>query len=174
MAVQAPSAAEAIAFVRGYDGSFGFLQDMRARAEAGQYFTPNMIAAIARCKAREERPAAPVNTDPAREPGMYRLNGEIVKVQHTRDGQRLYALKLVEIGGKRLRDDDGTVVHFEFQYAPGVIRQLHASDLMTLDEARQFGIRFGVCCVCGTFLKDAKSVRNGIGPVCAKKFGWRR
>ena len=105
--------------------------------------------------------------DPITEPGMYRgADGEPVKVQRSRDSDRLYAKRLVRIGGERLTESDD-VVRFEFQYEKGLLYSLAPSDRMTLDEARAFGIRYGVCCVCGAFLKDATSVANGIGPICA-------
>lgn len=103
------------------------------------------------------------------EPGMYRTpDGEIFKVQKAKQSANLYAKKLVQIGGKRLTEP-GDVVHFEFVYEQGAIRTLRADQRLTLDEAKQFGIKYGVCCVCGLTLKDATSVAAGIGPVCVKR-----
>jgi len=101
-------------------------------------------------------------------PGMYRLpNGDIFKVQASRDdATRLYAKQLTPIGGRRLTETDETVA-FEFVYSAGAIHQLTLHDRMTVDEAKAFGLKFGVCCVCGKTLTDAKSVARGIGPVCA-------
>jgi len=103
-------------------------------------------------------------------PGMYRLaNGDIFKVQASReDKTRLYAKALTPIGGRRLTETDETVA-FEFTYAAGAIHQLTAADRMSVDDAKAFGLKFGVCCVCGKTLTDAKSVARGIGPVCAGK-----
>jgi hypothetical protein len=101
--------------------------------------------------------------------GMYRHDGEVYKVQRSQAG-RLYAKHLTPFGGHRLVDATGDVVGFEFQYEPGAIARLSASDLLTLDEAKQFGLRYGFCCVCGDRLSDAKSVAQGIGPVCIKRF----
>lgn len=101
------------------------------------------------------------------DPGMYRdADGEIFKVQKSRESGRLYAKHLTPIGGKRLIDADESVVGFEFTYAAGAVYRLTPAMRMTLDEAKAFGIRFGVCCVCGAHLKDATSVALGIGPVC--------
>lgn len=110
-----------------------------------------------------------VAADPVTEPGMYAHAGVIFKVQRSKASENLYAKRLVDIGGSRLSEDGEHVVHWEFQYDPGAIRTLTASDRMTVEQARSFGIRFGVCCVCGTTLVDAKSVQAGIGPVCAKR-----
>lgn len=111
--------------------------------------------------------------NPAVEPGIYQTpDGSLFKVQKSKGSENLYAKKLTRIGGQRLTEP-GEIVHWEFQYAPGAIRVLRAEQKLTLDEAKQFGIKYGVCCVCGAFLKDAKSVANGIGPVCAKRFAWK-
>lgn len=118
---------------------------------------------LAMPRARVERPAATA----VAEPGMYRgPDGSPVKVQKAKDSDRLYAKKLVRIGGERLTETD-EVVRFEFVYEKGLLYRLAETDRMTLEEAKAFGIRYGICCVCGAPLKDATSVANGIGPVCA-------
>lgn len=102
--------------------------------------------------------------------GMYTSGDDIFKVQKSRTSGHLYAKRLVVIGGKRLVDADESVVNFEFEYAPGAVRDLRDSDRMTREQAAAFGLRFGICCVCGKTLTDAESVKNGIGPVCIKQF----
>lgn len=105
--------------------------------------------------------------------GMYRTrNGDIFKVQTSKTSGHLYAKHLRPISGERLTEAD-TRIRFEFVYAPGAVQALTEDMRMSLDEAREFGIRTGTCCVCGAFLKDATSVANGIGPVCAKRQAWR-
>lgn len=103
------------------------------------------------------------------EPGMYRTaDGTIYKVQAAKESGNLYAKRLDVIGGKRLVET-GEKVHFDFEYAPGAVRDLRADERMTLDEAKAFGVEYGICCVCGLRLKDADSVAAGIGPVCMKR-----
>jgi hypothetical protein len=88
--------------------------------------------------------------------GMYQLaNGEIYRVQASRETGRLYAKHLDLING--------------FEYEAGAIYKITAGDRMTLDQAKLFGVETGFCCVCGILLTDPKSVANGIGPVCAKR-----
>lgn len=88
--------------------------------------------------------------------GMYQLaNGDIYRVQASRETGNLYAKRLDLIDG--------------FVYEQGAIRKITASDRMTLEQAKFFGVETGFCCVCGIFLTDPKSVANGIGPVCAKR-----
>jgi hypothetical protein len=111
-------------------------------------------------------PAAPApSADPVTEVGMYRDGTDVYKVQKSRQSGHLYAKRLTAITGHRLTEAD-EVVTWEFQYAPGAFRVLTAASRMTLDEAKAFGIRYGICCVCGASLKDAESVARGIGPVC--------
>ena len=108
--------------------------------------------------------------------GMYRKpDGSIYKVQPTKiDPTRFYAKKLTPIGGERLLEEQplGTapaIVNWEFAYEAGAIRTLTPDMKLTVEQAREFGLRYGVCAVCGRTLKDATSVQNGIGPVCEKR-----
>ena len=90
------------------------------------------------------------------EVGMYKTtDGEIYRVQESGTGN-LYAKHL-------------DVLAREFEYAPGAMRNLTASDRMTLEEAKAFGVQFGFCCVCARMLTDQKSLDLGIGPVCIRK-----
>lgn len=92
----------------------------------------------------------------AADEGMYRLNGEIYKVQIAVHGSgRPYAKKLVETNGD-----------WEFVVAPGAVYRLTADHKMTLDEAKEFGKLYGACCVCGRTLTDERSIAEGIGPRC--------
>jgi hypothetical protein len=87
------------------------------------------------------------------EEGMYRnAEGDIFKVQRSRESGNLYAKRLDLIEG--------------FIYEAGAIRNLKPSDRMTLDDAKAFGVQYGICCVCGALLTNEVSVAEGIGPVC--------
>lgn len=89
------------------------------------------------------------------EVGMYRLdNGDIYRVQRSRESGRLYAKKLDWANNR-------------FEFSAGAMRLITADDRMTLADAKAWGVETGVCCVCGAFLTDPKSVTAGIGPVCA-------
>lgn len=102
--------------------------------------------------------------------GMYQTPaGDIFKVQVSKQSGRPYAKHLRLIGGERMVDATEERVNFEFVYAPGAILAIKPEMTMTLEAAKAFGLRYGVCCVCGAFLKDARSVAAGIGPVCAKR-----
>lgn len=111
---------------------------------------------------------APRATTPAlTECGMYRTeDGTLYKVQKARGSEHLYAKKLTRIGGERLTENN-EVVRWEFVYERGALYRLTPAMRLTLEQAKAFGIQYGVCCVCGAFLKDATSVAQGIGPICA-------
>jgi hypothetical protein len=86
--------------------------------------------------------------------GIYLKAGVVYKVQISEAG-RSYAKVLREKGG--------------FEYDPTAIRNLTHADKITLEQAKAYGIQFGICVVCGATLTDAKSVAAGIGPVCGKR-----
>jgi len=89
--------------------------------------------------------------------GMYRLaNGDIYRVQRSRESGRLYAKKL-------------DWANNTFVFESGAMRLLTADDRMTLADAKAWGVETGICCVCSAFLTDPKSVEAGIGPVCARR-----
>ena len=86
--------------------------------------------------------------------GIYFRDGVVYKVQISAN-QRSYAKVLREEGG--------------FEYDPTAIKNICLADKITLEQAKAYGIQYGVCVVCGATLTDAKSVAAGIGPVCGKR-----
>jgi NADH pyrophosphatase NudC (nudix superfamily) len=100
-------------------------------------------------------------------PGVFKKDTEIFVVKMNREKTRLYALKLVEAPSTRLTES-GAVVDFEFEYAKGAIYKLSEENRMSLEEAKEYTIKYGRCIVCGRRLKRAESVERGIGPVCIK------
>lgn len=97
--------------------------------------------------------------------GMYRTaDGKIYKLQWNREKTNLYG-KILET----TKDEDGTV-YASFEYAPGVTRRLTLDDKMTLEEAKEYGVLYGTCCVCARTLTNEASIEAGIGPICASKF----
>lgn len=100
---------------------------------------------------------SPMRNAGVEEVGMYRVaNGDIYRVHQSRETGNLYAKKL-------------DVISNSFEYEQGAIRRLKASDKMTLEQAKAWGMETGICCVCGAFLTDERSVAEGIGPVCATR-----
>lgn len=118
------------------------------------------------------RPAPILSVEDA---GVYVLpDGSIVNLKATRDHLRTYAEKWVVISGRRLTEA-GSVEHGEYRYDEDWrVRKALSEQVaregrkMTLDEAQAFSLRFGVCVRCATTLKDAVSVKLGIGSTCIK------
>lgn len=110
--------------------------------------------------------------------GMHRLDGQIYKVQVAVHGSgRPYAKILVTdlvgtCGGCEKCDGEDRCPVYEsrFDYAAGVVRRLSLETRLSLDEAKEFGAVYGVCCVCSRTLTNEASIEAGIGPVCAGKF----
>lgn len=110
--------------------------------------------------AAPEKPSAPAwkPTD-----GMYKLGDLIVKVQKAVNGTGyLYAKVLEQQYGDK----------FKFVHRKGIMSQLRAEHKMTLEQAKEWGVLYGSCCVCGRTLTDENSIAMGIGPVCASKGGF--
>lgn len=103
-------------------------------------------------------------------PGVYEVNGEIFNVKWNKTKTNLYAQRLIERPGVNRLTESGDEVHFEFEYAPGVVRRLQPHHKMSIDRAEELTLRYGRCLVCGRRLKATESVRQGIGPVCRKTF----
>lgn len=92
------------------------------------------------------------------EAGIYLLNDTVYKVQRAVHGSgRMYAKMLDKETGR-------------FEYASGAVKSIKPEHKMTLDQAKEYGAIYGVCCACGRTLTDENSIEQGIGPVCIKKF----
>lgn len=118
----------------------------------------DMSAFIDRMRGRPMRPAQPHTQRIQVDEGMYRRDGVIYKVQRAIHGSgHLYAKRL----------DEGS-----FEFASGAVSMLRPEDKMTLEQAREYGVLYGTCCVCGRTLTNEESIEAGIGPVCAGKKGW--
>jgi hypothetical protein len=102
--------------------------------------------------------AAPVAPKAELEPGIYQVGEDVYKVQRARQSGRLYAQKLV----------DG---QFDYDAGYGALRFLRAEHLMTTEQAKAFGMKFGMC-VNGHPLSDRTSRYFGYGQQCAAKNGW--
>lgn len=96
--------------------------------------------------------------DAAIESGMYLVAGTVYKVYKGQSGRML---------AKTLTIEDG---EGKFEYAGLASRFVTAADRMSLEQAKQFGAIYGVCCKCGATLTDETSIAAGIGPVCGKRW----
>lgn len=103
------------------------------------------------------------------ESGMYRKDGKIYKVYRAVHGSgRMCAKELVKLDEPVIKR--GKEHQYGFEYRGLAERYVSFEDRMTLEEAKEFGAIYGVCCSCGATLTDEKSIEAGIGPICAGKF----
>ena len=162
------------------------LTDLRKAVAVSFLEDPNLTksqasAMITALMAGPRKVVAAATTAPAAEvpEGMHKAGDDIFKVQRAIHGSgNLYAKKLVRYdsgcnlgcGHGDCGHTDPTRYSTEFEYAPGAIRKLSAETAMSLEEAKEYGAVYGVCCVCARTLTNESSIEAGIGPICAGKF----
>jgi hypothetical protein len=178
MNVTAEQAKVAIGFARDYTGDFGFLQDMRTRAITGQQFSENMLVAILRCMARENKPqAAPqaggIDLRAALPTGTVHVAvGEplqFFKIDNVDDGKwagwvfvkRQYGDNYERVGSQRPGDT----------YRGGFQPLLQQVLQDPLAAAQAYGLELGQCAICNRSLTDETSRARGIGPDCWERLG---
>lgn len=111
---------------------------------------------------------APKEVHPDLTPGVYDVDGHVYTVKFNREGTRLYANHIVESPDRLNANDE--LVDIDFVYSPGAIFNIKPEHRMSFEDAKVLTIRYGRCIACGRRLKAGKSVEQGIGPVCRKKF----
>lgn len=93
--------------------------------------------------------------------GIYRkADGRVYKVYGAQADRSRKLAKLLVIGDGEPR----------FEYAGMAHRFVTLDERMTLEDAKAFGVIYGVCCVCGATLTDETSIERGIGPICEKRW----
>lgn len=98
--------------------------------------------------------------------GYFKLDGTIYMSQLNQAETAYYTKRLAisYTGG-----EDGNEPEGSWEYH-NVYRQLKEEHRLTLEEAKEFGSLYGVCCRCGRRLTNETSKANGIGPICEGKF----
>jgi hypothetical protein len=104
-------------------------------------------------------------------PGVYEVAGEVYVVKYNREKTNLYAKRLVGLNYAGRVTEAGTKIDIDFEYDKGAIFNITLNDRMPVERAKELTTLYGKCIACGIRLKAGKSVENGIGPVCIKKFG---
>lgn len=153
------------------------VEDARFAWRKGQFSKRDASLLIHNLDLAHRREVTPVIEEVSIE-GMHRLDGQIYKVQVAVHGSgRPYAKVLMTeqvgtCGGCEKCDGEDLCPAFEsrFEYAAGIVRRLSLETRLSLDEAKEFGAVYGVCCVCSRTLTNEESIAAGIGPVCAGKF----
>jgi hypothetical protein len=119
------------------------------------------VKPLADAARRTQRAAAAAKVTEDLAIGMYR-NPEtavIYRVVKSRESGRLYAKRLTVLNANSA----------SFSYDGGAIYRIKPEWRLSLDDAKAWGLHYGICCVCAANLSDPKSVAEGIGPVCAKR-----
>lgn len=91
------------------------------------------------------------------EDGIYRVGPSIFKAYTSIQSGRTLC--------KRLKMD-GQGGSPQWFYEGMAYRFVQPQEKMSLEEAKEFGQIYGVCCRCGRTLTDETSIANGIGPIC--------
>jgi len=139
------TAAETVAKLKEYKGSFSFLVDLKGRVLKGRTLSPAQLAGAAKCLANAEKPK-PVAVSRV-------VSIDIVVTKwYARALQRDQKLEFAPF--------TLTITEIHQESAKAV----KATVKMTAGEV-------SVCRCCGAALKDEKSQATGLGPVCAKKLG---
>lgn len=90
-------------------------------------------------------------------PGLYEATGIVYLVRPTKDGRRLYAMRLTI-----------TTQGIHAEYDKGIVHYLALEDRMSRERAVQL-MRICRCClICRRRLKDPNSIERGMGPTCGK------
>ena len=143
-----------------YSGSFDFMVKMshvakKAHAGRGASLTDGQLKGIGNCYLADQKRNAKVK--PAPMPvGVHKLGDTIYRVKMNQHGTRTYAYEAMPGGNGG------------WQYV-GQVVGITVATLLTLDEAIAIGHSTGNCIICNRLLTVPKSVKRGIGPVCAKK-----
>lgn len=90
-------------------------------------------------------------------PGLYEATGIVYLVRPTRDGRRLYAMRLTV-----------TAKGIQSEYDKGIVHYLTLEDRMPRARAVELMRLCGRCLICHRRLKDPNSIERGMGPVCGR------
>ena len=105
-----------------------------------------------RTRAMVERPN--IGTDDA---GIYHFKGVIYKVYKAQTHNTMLVKEL-----KITKGEKGV-----WEYIGSARKALpFQAQKLTLEDAKQYGAVYGICCVCGAILTNVVSIEAGIGPIC--------
>lgn len=173
--VTVPLQVAATEWARNYSGDFSFMVEMARDAKAaGQ---KKDVLSVGKAKGvlncwradlnRNGRTAAPEasapstpKVDPRTLEGFHAFDGKIWKVQISKTGNPYCKVLEIQEGQKK----------GSWEYVGrGPLSDLSEETRLDPETAAEFGIRTGVCGICGRGLEKKESIERGIGPVCAAK-----
>ena len=91
-------------------------------------------------------------------PGYYSHGDKVYEVVKSKQGHT-YAKQMIVNGPWA-----------KWEFVPGAMATFQQWEPMTLEDAAQWGKKFGSCMICGRLLVKPESIERGIGPICAEKF----
>ena len=167
--------------------SFSFASSVLSALHRYGSLTPNQLAAIQRCVAKDSAPrpepvpSAQVDVSPievafnkAKDSGLgypkLRL-GSFVFSPAPVTGKNAGSI-YVKSEGVYLGKVTGGKLFTSRDASPESASQISEVLADPRNAAIAYGKTFGKCSVCNRDLSDPESVALGIGPVCAKRFGW--
>lgn len=105
--------------------------------------------------------------------GVYKVDDRIYKVVHAVHGSgNAYAKVLVGRSTGEYDEDGNEKKAWSFEMASGAINKLKVEDALSQEEAKQFGILYGICIRCAADLTREESIHVGYGKTCAGHEGW--
>lgn len=185
---------EAAAWIKATAGRFDFAAKMDEAVRKYGELTIGQMAAIERCMARDaernteraaraqaaEAAAPAISTDKlmaafdaARSAGLKRLKMRFLGFEASpapATGKNPGAI-YVKDGEQYLGKIQGGKFLASRECGPDVAQSVAQAMNDPMAAAVAFGRQTGACCCCGRELTDPVSVENGIGPICAGKFG---
>lgn len=109
----------------------------------------------------------------ALEDGVYRWNGTFYKVYHTVHGANQQVAKILHLTEAGVDENGKQLWNGEWEYlGKKPLYTLKPEHKLSQDEAKQFGLVYGMCVNCTRDLTREESIHVGYGPTCAKNHGW--
>jgi hypothetical protein len=102
-------------------------------------------------------------------------DGMFWKVQHNRRHDSHYGKRAVIRSYPEWDEDGNETEGHSLDWVYEGRKPLHtltAETRLNPEQAKEFGMLYGMCCRCGRELTDEFSIEHGIGPVCAKRQGF--
>lgn len=109
-----------------------------------------LIKAVKQLRKTTKAPASTL------EEGLYRKGGTVYLVRRSRTSGHRYALELTK----------DTTQYLGASPLAGLAPEMKLSSAEAVEIAAAYGKSTGICCACGRPLRTAKSIEQGIGPVC--------
>lgn len=124
---------------------------------------------------KQEKEAAAPQFNMAQEldDGVYRKDGTFYKVYHTVHGANVQVAKVLLVTPKGQDADGNELFGGTWEYVgKKPLYTLRPEHKLTQDEAKQFGLVYGMCVRCARDLTREESIHVGYGATCAGHEGW--